>query len=91
MQFFPKPPETPATLVAKRTYLGRVYLDWAQYPLVTETNSGEDSVVQFRDLRFAYQQFRGQPPILSATVELDQKLHVVSQKFGAREQKPPID
>src|SRR5260370_7149630 len=26
-----KPPETAATLAAKRSYLGRVYLDWARY------------------------------------------------------------
>src|SRR5262249_15051826 len=30
-----KPEETEATLAAKRSYLGRVYLNWAQYP-VTE-------------------------------------------------------
>ena len=28
-----KPEETPVTLAAKRSYLGRVYLDWAQYPI----------------------------------------------------------
>ena len=31
-----KPEETPVTLAAKKTYLGQVYLDWAQYP-ITET------------------------------------------------------
>jgi len=31
-----KPEETPVTLAAKKSYVGRVYLDWAQYP-VTET------------------------------------------------------
>ena len=36
MQIRYKPEETPVTLAAKKTYLGRVYLDWAQYP-VTET------------------------------------------------------
>jgi inner membrane protein len=36
MQIHYKPEETPVTLAAKRTYLGRVYLSWAQYP-VTET------------------------------------------------------
>ena len=33
-----KPEETPITLAAKRSYLGRVYLDWAQYP-ITETET----------------------------------------------------
>jgi inner membrane protein len=36
MQIHYKPEETPITLAAKKTYLGRVYLSWAQYP-VTET------------------------------------------------------
>src|SRR5579859_470075 len=30
-----KPEETPVTLAAKKSRLGRVYLDWASYPLVT--------------------------------------------------------
>ncbi len=36
MQIRYKPEETPVTLAAKKTYLGRVYLSWAQYP-ITET------------------------------------------------------
>ena len=28
-----KPEESPASLAAKKSYLGRVYLDWAQYPM----------------------------------------------------------
>ena len=31
-----KPPTTPATRIAKASWLGRVYLDWASWPLVTE-------------------------------------------------------
>jgi inner membrane protein len=56
---FHKPPTTLATLVAKRSWLGRVYLDWSQYPLVTETNTTPDGLttVTFRDLRF----FRERP------------------------------
>src|SRR5579871_4784355 len=30
-----KPEETPVTLAAKKSRLGRVYLDWAKYPFVT--------------------------------------------------------
>jgi inner membrane protein len=38
LQIYYKPEETPITLAAKRSYLGRVYLDWAQYPITqTET------------------------------------------------------
>src|SRR4029077_14603145 len=34
IEFVPRPPESAVTLAAKKSYLGRVYLDWAQYPLV---------------------------------------------------------
>ena len=90
LELIPKPPETPATLAAKRSYVGRVYLNWAQYPLVTETAEGQDAVVHFKDLRFDYPPLRRRIT-LSATVELDGKLHVVSEKFGQREQRPPLD
>jgi len=90
LELIPKPPETPATLAAKRSYVGRAYLDWAQYPLVIETAEGQDAVVHFKDLRFDYPPLRGRIT-LSATVELDGKLHVVSEKFGRREQRPPLD
>jgi inner membrane protein len=89
LQFFPKPPETPATLAAKQSYLGRVYLDWAQYPLVTETPHGQDApgrsvFVHFRDLRFDYPEFRGRIA-LSCSVELDGNLHVVGETFGHKQ------
>ena len=66
MQIRYKPEETPVTLAAKRTYLGRVYLSWAHYP-VTETEQMENDrrenlrsignaraayLVRFRDLRY---------------------------------------
>jgi inner membrane protein len=89
-ELLPKPPETPAVLAAKRSYLGRVYLDWAQYPLVTETGGGEDPTVHFKDLRFDYPELRGRIT-LSATVELDSNLHVTGEKFGTQAQVPPID
>jgi len=50
-----KPEETPITLAAKRSYLGRVYLDWAQYPITqTETleSPAQGYIVNFQDLRF---------------------------------------
>lgn len=79
-----KPEETPMTLAAKNTYLGRVYWDWAQYP-VTETERIESPrpgyYVRFRDLRYDYpgREKRG---TLSAGVELDDKLNVVREFFG---------
>lgn len=34
-----KPEVTPAVAAAKQSYLGRVYLDWSQFPLVTDTGT----------------------------------------------------
>jgi inner membrane protein len=89
MQLHYKPEETPVTLAAKESYLGRVYLDWAQYP-VTETEpieSGEVAyIVRFQDLRFDYP---GHRSALSARVELDRNLKVVAIDFGTRRQRAP--
>jgi inner membrane protein len=90
LQLISKPPETPATLAAKRSYVGRVYLDWAQYPYVTEDKPDDDSIVYFSDLRFRYPPLRGRSA-LSCSVELDKNLHVVREAFGRREQSPPLD
>jgi len=88
MQIRYKPEETPASLAAKESYLGRVYLDWAQYPL-TETERLESPeqgyVVRFRDLRFSYP--GRSSPVLGASVELDRNLKVVSVTFGIRSQR----
>ncbi len=86
----PKPPETPEILAAKRSYVGRVYLDWAQYPLLSVSNEGEDSVVHFRDLRFGYPQMQ-RNSLLTASVTLDRHLNVIGEAMGPRRQSPPID
>jgi inner membrane protein len=81
-----KPEETPVTLAAKQSYLGRVYLSWAQYPLTeTEQLEGERAayVVRFRDLRYAYPD-RDARSVLGAKVFLDRNLHVLSEQFGVR-------
>ena len=61
-----KPPVTPAVMAAKRSWLGRVYLDWARFPLVEDRGNANlvasdelapnplDTAVEFSDLRFAY-------------------------------------
>ncbi|MGH9617099.1 MAG: metal-dependent hydrolase [Acidobacteriaceae bacterium] len=56
-----KQPQTPAILAAKRSWLGRVFLDWSQFPYVEEIgtvnpfpNGARYTRVQFQDLRFAY-------------------------------------
>ena len=80
-----KPEETAVTLAAKRSYLGRVYLDWAQYP-ITETeplDAPSGYVVRFRDLRYEYPE-RGGASSLGARVRLDQSLNVTGESFGFR-------
>jgi inner membrane protein len=90
LSVFPKLPDTPVILAAKRTYLGRVYVDWAKYPVVTEVSEEEESVVYFRDLRFAYPEWR-RGTVLSASVRLDRSLHMIGEAMGPREQRPPLD
>ncbi len=54
---FYKPEETAITRAAKASYFGRVYLDWAVFPLVeTQTLEGDSKgyLVDFEDLRYAY-------------------------------------
>ena len=88
-----KPEETPVTLAAKKSRLGQVYLDWAQYPLLgTEPLPGTAGyVVQFQDLRFAYAQdsSRSQSPPLAGYVELDPQLRVTGQYIGERAAEKP--
>jgi inner membrane protein len=83
MQMRYKPPETPVSVAAKRTYLGRVYLDWSRFPVLEvepRDAPGGGYEVRFRDLRFAYPNMRRQ--VLGATVLLDANLNVVAQGFG---------
>jgi inner membrane protein len=54
---FYKPEETPVSRAAKASYFGRVYLDWAVFPVVeTQTLEGEPKgyLVDFEDLRYGY-------------------------------------
>lgn len=84
-----KPEETPITLAAKKSYLGRVYLDWARYP-ITETEvlppPEEGYIVHFQDLRFVQLPGllgrRSTRRALGAAVQLDKNLHVVAYIFG---------
>jgi inner membrane protein len=88
-----KPEETPITLAAKKSYLGRVYLSWAQYP-ITETevldppNGGY--IVDFQDLRFVQlpsllNRRRDARGALGAGVRLDKNLNVVGDVYGSGE------
>jgi inner membrane protein len=67
-----KPEETAVTLAAKKSYLGRVYLDWAQYPITeTETLQPPEGgyIVEFQDLRFVQT-----PGLLTRVVNLLRRL-----------------
>ncbi len=90
MEFRYKPQETPVTLAAKKSYLGRMYLSWAQYPITeTEELSGSQGgyIVDFQDLRFVQipSEINGDRGrhALGAAVELDKNLHVVGDVFGS--------
>lgn len=82
-----KPAETPITLAAKKSYMGSVYLDWAQYP-ITETETleppQEGYIVHLQDLRFVQipSAFERGRRVLGAAVQLDKNLRVVGDIFG---------
>ncbi len=82
-----KPEETPVTLAAKNSYIGRVFLDWAAISCIPETEilqpPQEGYIVLFQDLRYAgvprsLSRRRGG---LSKAVELDKNLHVVGDVY----------
>jgi inner membrane protein len=83
-----KPPETPITLAAKKSRLGRFYLDWARYPLLATERLPDNAGyrVQFQDLRFAYalNPSRSGSPPLAGYVELDPQLRVTDEYMGRR-------
>jgi inner membrane protein len=68
---YAKPAVSLATLAAKRSWLGHIYLDWSKFPLVTDAGTAAElhpemdlspaesamRVVQFSDLRFRYDTF----------------------------------
>jgi inner membrane protein len=89
MQIHYKPEETPITLAAKKTYLGRVYLSWAQYPITESEELQIDSaengraayIVRFRDLRYDYPESPARAT-LGAFVLLNRNLRVVEERFG---------
>jgi inner membrane protein len=83
-----KPAETAVTLAAKNSYLGRVYLDWAQYPITeTEILEGTEQgyIVRLQDLRYmqvprAVDGNRGRR-VLGAAIKLDKNLRVVGDVY----------
>jgi inner membrane protein len=94
MQIHYKPEETAITLAAKKTYIGRVYLSWARFPITETEQLQNDSVssarpaylVRFRDLRYDYPG-SGAHNTLGAVVYLTRDLQVVDEGFGMRSGK----
>jgi inner membrane protein len=85
-----KPEETPTTQAAKASYLGRVFLDWAVFPITqTEPMQGDFKgyLVRFQDLRFDYPDARGRGT-LGAWVLLGPDLRV--QEEGMNSRKPSV-
>ena len=92
---FYKSPTTLATLVAKRSWLGEVYLDWSQFPLVTQTEvdaATGDATVTFRDLRFMVDvpftpgRRSNEEPSLSGKVIVNADRRVVGMEMDGRVQ-----
>lgn len=86
-QVFYKPEETEFTLAAKKSRLGRFYLDWARFPLVeTETDPATGlTEVRMRDLRFAYPERDG--VVLGTTYVIAPDKQVVEEYVGEK----PVD
>jgi len=90
---FYKPPVTPALQAAKASRLGKVYLDWSQFPLVREVEgdvASQETVVQFDDLRFYYDVsfFHGREDHpLGGQVTLNRRNQVVAMELNGHEQK----
>jgi inner membrane protein len=82
-----KPSTTLATLVAKQSWLGEIYLDWSRWPVVEEAGTDPDGLtsVTFRDLRFVYDSplfpGRGKAP-LSGTVYVNADRRVVRMELS---------
>lgn len=79
-----KPEPTGVTAAAKKTYLGRVFMDWARFPLL-ETEPGEAGRgydVQFLDMRFLYP--GSNRAVLSPREELDRALKPIAVWWGQR-------
>jgi inner membrane protein len=85
-----KPEVTPAIQAAKASYFGRVYLDWAVFPLThTEQLQGafKGYLVRFEDLRFEYPETRGRGN-LSGWVLVGPDMRV--QEEGTNSRKPSV-
>jgi len=88
---FYKPAETADTLAAKRSFGGRVFLDWSMFPIVTgqgaDPSNPKLNVIFFRDLRFLYDvaYFHGRENTpLGMKVYLDGSHRVVAESMNGK-------
>jgi len=87
-----KSPDTPVTLAARRSYLGRAYVDWARFPVLEseQLNAAPGGyLVRFFDLRYAYPNLPQSRGMLGAWVQLDNQLRVVAESMGRSD--PPAN
>lgn len=85
-----KPEETPASVAAKSSYLGRVYLDWAVFPYVQLQKVQGDTqgyLAEFQDLRYTYPDVGGGRAPLTGYVVLGPDLRVLDE--GMNSSKSP--
>lgn len=95
-----KPEVTKAVAAAKQSYLGKVYLDWAKFPITEDKGPiappGYDvdppqrnwHTVQFRDLRFGYPVFSFRPSdsVLSGWVYVGPQNEIEGLFMSGKEQ-----
>ncbi len=92
-----KPEVTPAVAAAKQSYLGRVYLDWSQFPLTTDMGNAPAPgapppqrgwhTVHFQDLRFDRVPGSGSRDVLAGWVYIGPGNQVEAMYMNGREQK----
>jgi inner membrane protein len=92
-----KPEVTPAVAAAKQSYLGRVYLDWSQFPLTTDIGNAPAPgappprrgwhAVHFQDLRYDLIPGHQNNDVLSGWVYIGPGNQVEAMYMNGREQK----
>lgn len=92
-----KPEVTPAVAAAKQSYLGRVYLDWSQFPLTTDLGNTPAKgappprpgwhTVHFQDLRFDLIPGSDNSNVLSGWVYIGPGNQVEAMYMSGREQR----